>query len=72
VLLARRLAESTSLTRLERVSTPHRELELYREARRFLAAEDWLQHVIDCHDKDPQHIVDAILDRLALGSSVDA
>jgi dTMP kinase len=71
-VLARRLGGGASLTRLEQVSGPHRELELYREARSFLATEDWPQHVIDCHGKDPDRIVSAILDHLALGSSVEA
>jgi dTMP kinase len=61
-----RLGHSASLTRLEMVGSPRRELELYREARKFLAGEDWPQYVIDCRGNDPDHIVGAILDSLQL------
>ncbi|MEH1130157.1 dTMP kinase [Micromonospora sp. CPCC 206061] len=61
-----RLGQRTSLTRLEIVGSPRRELELYREARQFLGSEDWQQHVIDCHGKDPDRVVTAILDCLKL------
>ncbi|GAA4731278.1 hypothetical protein Prum_068990 [Phytohabitans rumicis] len=61
-----RLRQGAALSRLEMVGSPRRELELYREARQFLAGEDWPQHVIDCHGKDPDHIVGAIFDSLQL------
>jgi len=59
-----RSLQRASLSRLEMVGTARRELELYGEAREFLAREDWQQHVIDCHGKDPDHIVAAILDMI--------
>jgi dTMP kinase len=65
-VMTSRLAQRASLTRLEIVGSPGRELELYSEARQFLDTEDWQQHVIDCHGKDPNRVVAAILDSLKL------
>jgi hypothetical protein len=39
--MACRLWRSASLSRLEMVGSPRRKLEFYREAREFLASEDW-------------------------------
>jgi len=63
-VIAARLAQRPSLTRLELTGTPGRELQLYRKAFAFLRREDWPQHVIDCRGKDPDRVVADILDHI--------
>jgi len=63
-VIAGRLAERRSLTRLELVGTPDKELMLYKRAFQFLRRQDWRQHVVDCRGKDPDRVVADILDRL--------
>lgn len=65
-LIANRLAERRSPTRLELVSTPDKELRLYKRAFEFLRRQDWRQHVVDCRGRDPDRVVAEILDRLDL------
>ncbi|WP_194820906.1 dTMP kinase [Micromonospora sp. S-DT3-3-22] len=64
-VIATRLAARRQLTRLEATGTPERELRLYREAFDFLNGHLWHQAWIDCRRRDPDHVVDAILDTLA-------
>ena len=63
-VIAARLAQRPSLTRLELTGTPGRELQLYRKAFAFLRREDWPQHAIDCRGKDPDRVVADILDHI--------
>lgn len=60
-----RLEARATLSRLERSGSPERELALYREARDFLADQDWVQHSIDCAAKSPHEVVHEILSALA-------
>lgn len=62
-VIAARLRERKSLTRLELTGSPERELEYYRDAAAFLAHPDhsWIQHTVDCHNHTPADIVDEIL-----------
>lgn len=59
-----RLAERRSLTRLEAIGSPAKELQLYRNAYTYLHGEGWQQQVIDCRGKDPDRVVAAMLDHL--------
>jgi dTMP kinase len=63
-VIAARLAQRPSLTRLELTGTPGKEIQLYRKAFAFLRREDWPQHVIDCRGKDPDRVVADILDHV--------
>ena len=64
-VIAARLAQRPSLTRLELTGTPGKELAaLPRRRTRSYAGEDWPQHIIDCRGKDPGQVVADILDQL--------
>lgn len=63
-VIADRLRQRPALSRLELLGGPDRELKLYQQAREFLATEDWVQYVIDCHGRDPDDIVTEILGHL--------
>jgi dTMP kinase len=56
-----RLAGRTRLSRLEATGSPQRELQLYRDARRFLGRQDWYQQTIDCRGLSPEQVVTRIL-----------
>ncbi len=62
-VIAGRLRDRATLTRLEITGSPDKELEFYRDARMFLAQPDhnWSQHTINCRGRSPDHIVDEIL-----------
>ena len=60
-VIASRLKDRQHLSRLETTGSPADELRLYADAREFLAAEGWHQHVIDCRGRAPEHIVHQIL-----------
>jgi dTMP kinase len=66
-VIAARLRDRNSLTRLELTGSPERELEYYREAAVFLAHPDhsWTQYPVDCHGRSPDDIVDEILKLLS-------
>ncbi|MEU7906378.1 dTMP kinase [Actinoplanes sp. NPDC049118] len=59
-----RLARRPVLSRLEASGSPERELSLYREARDFLADQQWRQHTIDCAGRRPDQVVADILGSL--------
>ena len=67
--LRARLDQRPQRSRLEQLGSPERELALYREAATFLASLGWRQHVIDCIDRTPSQVVEAILSDL---ETVDA
>ncbi|BFU47754.1 dTMP kinase [Krasilnikovia sp. MM14-A1004] len=56
-----RLTRRVALSRLEVSGSPERELALYREARDFLAGQQWRQHTIDCAGRTPEQVVGDIL-----------
>jgi dTMP kinase len=63
--IRRRLLARPSRSRLERAGSPELELELYRNAYDFLAAEGWQQVSVDCRNKEPDavaHVVIRLLD----------
>lgn len=68
-VIRQRLASRVSLSRLERVGTPAREIALYDGAFRFLARRGWRQFKIDCRGLAPYGVVDAML--VHLGKLVD-
>lgn len=63
-VIAARLAQRPARTRLETIGSPDKELHLYREAARYLRRHEWQQHVVDCHSRNPEQVVAAILDLL--------
>ena len=63
-VIAARLRQRPALSRLEARGSPARELELYRDAFRFLARRHWPQARIDCRGLDPGGVAAAILARL--------
>lgn len=63
--LGRRLGGRASLSRLERLGSPGRELNLYEEAFEFLAGHGWRQARIDCRGLDPGQVVERLLHHLA-------
>lgn len=63
-VIANRLSQRRSLSRLEMVGTPQQELTLYRKALTFLRRQSWQQHVIDCRGKTPALVVGDILQHL--------
>lgn len=62
--IADRLNERRSLSRLERVGSPQRELTLYDDALGFLARHGWHQARLDCRGLDPDGVADAMLNEL--------
>ncbi|GAA0989906.1 hypothetical protein GCM10009555_074770 [Acrocarpospora macrocephala] len=65
-IIRTRLNERHVNSRLERVGTPERELELYDAAFRSLGRRGWRQFRIDCRDLDPDGVVTAMINRLDL------
>ncbi|GAB4001297.1 hypothetical protein GCM10029992_36390 [Glycomyces albus] len=63
-VIAERLARRSSRSRLEVVGGPVEELDLYRQAREFLEVEGWRQAVIDCRDRTPGEVAQAVLTEL--------
>lgn len=63
-VIAARLLQRPTLSRLEARGSPSRELALYREAFRFLARRGWPQARIDCQGLDPDGVAAAIMARL--------
>jgi dTMP kinase len=63
-VIAARLMQRPALSRLEARGSPARELELYRDAFRFLARQGWPQARIDCRGLDPGGVAAATLARL--------
>ncbi|GAA0989202.1 hypothetical protein GCM10009555_072660 [Acrocarpospora macrocephala] len=61
-----RLNERRIQSRLERVGTPERELELYDAAFRFLGQRGWHQFRVDCRDLDPDGVVTIMINQLDL------
>lgn len=62
--LRSRLRSREELSRLERSGGPERELELYVAARAYLEARGWRSALIECQDRSPAEVVEAILSRL--------
>ncbi len=60
-VIAERLTERRSRSRLESVGGPVEELALYRQAREFLEVEGWRQTVVDCRDRTPTEVAEVIL-----------
>ena len=63
-VLWQRLEQRARRSRLERVGSPRRELDLYDDAFAFLAARGWRQARIDCRDLDPDGVVTQLLQHL--------
>jgi dTMP kinase len=63
-VVAARLLQRPTLSRLETQGSPARELALYRDAFRFLARRGWHQARIDCQGLDPESVTEAVLVRL--------
>lgn len=60
-----RLNERGTLSRLERVGSPTRELALYRDANDFLDGYGWRQITIDCQGLTPEDVADQMLNYIA-------
>jgi dTMP kinase len=69
-VIAARLMRRPALSRLEVRGSPARELELYRDAFRFLAPRGWPQARIDCRGLDPGGVAAAVM--AGLGPLLDA
>ncbi|GAA3679234.1 hypothetical protein GCM10022224_049290 [Nonomuraea antimicrobica] len=54
--LAQRLAQRTRRSRLERVGSPQRELDLYQDAYQFLLARHWPQALVNCQEVSPDRV----------------
>jgi dTMP kinase len=63
--LRTRLAQRGQLSRLEKAGGPTRELELYRDARRYLDNKGWRSLEIDCHGRDAEAVASEITERLS-------
>ncbi|GII90638.1 dTMP kinase [Sinosporangium siamense] len=63
-IIQNRLNQRRHRSRLERIGSPKRELTLYAEAHRFLAALGWRQEHIDCRGLTTDVIVTAMLGHL--------
>jgi dTMP kinase len=63
-VIAARLGRRPALSRLEARGSPDRELDLYRDAFRFLARRGWPQARIDCRSLDPEGVAAAIMAQL--------
>jgi dTMP kinase len=63
-VIAARLAQRPTLSRLEAEGSPARELSLYQDAFRFLARRGWPQARIDCRGLDPDGVTAAVMARL--------
>jgi dTMP kinase len=63
-VIAARLSQRPTLSRLEARGSPARELALYRDAFRFLVRRGWPQARIDCQGLDPGGVTAAIMIRL--------
>ncbi|MEV6868371.1 dTMP kinase [Streptosporangium subroseum] len=63
-VLGKRLKERPTLSRLERIGSPQRELDLYKDAFAFLATRGWCQARIDCRGLDPAGVVGQLLRHL--------
>lgn len=53
-VILERLAERGKLSRLEKIGSPQRELDLYAEARTFLGDQNWPQQVINSQGMSPE------------------
>jgi len=60
-VIAARLLQRSTLSRLEARGSPARELALYRDAFRFLARRGWPQARIDCQGLDPDGVTAEIM-----------
>jgi dTMP kinase len=63
-VIAARLLQRPTLSRLEAQGSPARELALYREAFRLLARRRWPQARIDCRGLDPEGVAAAVMAQL--------
>jgi dTMP kinase len=60
-IISTRLAARPTLSRLEHTGSPEKELQLYREAERYLRRHEWQQHAVNCHGLNPDQVVATIL-----------
>ncbi|WP_026930197.1 dTMP kinase [Glycomyces tenuis] len=60
-VIAERLTERQSRSRLENAGGPVEELALYGEAREFLETEGWRQIVVDCRNRTPVEVAASVL-----------
>ncbi|MCP2343557.1 dTMP kinase [Actinomadura rupiterrae] len=65
-VLVSRLKERSTRSRLERLGSPARELELYGRAYEFLGRRGWRQARVDCRGLGPEQVVTAMLSRIEL------
>lgn len=66
VIEARLRADRGGLTRLERIGSALREIELYADARAFLGHLGWSQVSIDCRGRAPAAIADTVATHVAM------